>query len=190
MTIKAKEQATALLIIDIQRESTEECGTKPAAYAQADEFITTVNTYIEYSQAKGHFIIYIQHVVSGFWNVAISKLFFGGESIEGAPGTDIDPRVKRVSSHVLTKSKADAFSNPDLDALLASHRIREIELVGLDAAHCIYETALGGIAKGYHVTIFTDAVATNSENRWKTVRQELQAAGVVLRHQSDSSQVQ
>ena len=83
--------------------------------------------------------------------------------IEGTPGTAQDSRLKTVSTVSFIKKRSDAFSSPELNKYLVEHRINRIYLVGVDAVYCVYKTGLGGINRGYDVTIIPDATATSSD---------------------------
>ena len=58
------------------------------------------------------------------------------------------------------KNRTDAFSNRQLEQFLIDQQVTELYLVGLDAAFCVYYTALGALNRGYNVTVVSDAVMT------------------------------
>jgi len=83
-----------------------------------------------------------------------------GRTVEGQPGTELDSRIKVINQDDFTKKISDAFSNPGLEKFLISNQVDELYLTGLDAAYCVYYTALGARQRGYRVTIVRDAVMT------------------------------
>jgi nicotinamidase-related amidase len=79
----------------------------------------------------------------------------------------MEPRICRwvsiVNTNDFAKNRTDAFSNRKLEQFLIDHHVDEIFLVGLDAAFCVYYTALGALNRGYRVTVVTDAVMTRRD---------------------------
>jgi nicotinamidase-related amidase len=71
--------------------------------------------------------------------------------------------VKVVNGNDFAKNRTDAFSNRQLEQFLIDRQVEEIFLVGLDAAFCVYYTALGALNRGYRVTVVTDAVLTGRD---------------------------
>lgn len=41
--------------------------------------------------------------------------------------------------------------------------MKELYLTGLDGVYCVYKTALGGMNRGYNVTVVTDAVISSKK---------------------------
>jgi len=79
----------------------------------------------------------------------------------------MEPRISRwvnvVNNNDFAKNRTDAFSNRKMEQFLIDHQVDEIFLVGLDAAFCVYYTALGALQRGYRVTVVTDAVMTGRD---------------------------
>jgi nicotinamidase/pyrazinamidase len=146
----------ALLVVDVQEDYTGLNGKQPPLFKDAEGQIATINRLIEHASESGITVAYIRQI---FDNNAITR-FLVGRTIEGLPGTELDSRIKIVNQNDFTKRISDAFSNPGLGEFLIRNQVDEIYLVGLDAAYCVYYTAMGARNRGYKVTVVGDAVMT------------------------------
>ncbi len=149
----------ALLIIDVQEDYTGLKGKQPPLFKNVEGQIATINALIDHALKSGMEVAYIRQV---FNNNIITRLI-PGRTIEGLPGTEIDARIKIVNRNDFTKRISDAFSNPRLENFLITNQVDEIYLVGLDAAYCVYYSALGAHNRGYRVTVVRDAVMTRKD---------------------------
>jgi nicotinamidase/pyrazinamidase len=156
---KYEHPRKALLVIDVQEDYTGLKGKQPPLFENVEGQIATINKLIDYASRSGMEIAYIRQL---FDNNFITR-FFVHRTIEGLPGTEIDSRIMIANQNDFTKKISDAFSNPRLDEFLTKNQVDEIYLVGLDAAYCVYYTALGARARGYKVTVVRDAVMTRKE---------------------------
>jgi nicotinamidase-related amidase len=75
----------------------------------------------------------------------------------------VDRRIVKINNNDFAKNRTDAFSNRELEQFLIDHEVNELYLTGVDAAYCVYYTALGALNRGYKVTVVLDAVATRSD---------------------------
>ncbi len=146
----------ALLVIDVQEDYTGLKGKQPVLFKNVGEQIAAINKLIDYASDSGMKVAYIRQI---FDDNFIFRLLIG-RTIEGQQGAEIDARIKVINQNDFTKKISDAFSNPRLDEFLIKNQVDEIYLVGLDAAYCVYYTALGAINRGYKVTVVKDAVMT------------------------------
>lgn len=149
----------ALLVIDVQEDYTGLKGKKPPLFKNVEGKIATINGLIDHASGSGVAVVYIRQI---FDNNFITRLF-PGRTIEGLPGTELDARIKMVNQNDFTKKISDAFSNPRLEEFLINNQVDEIYLVGLDAAYCVYNTAMGARNRGYKVSIVRDAVMTRKK---------------------------
>lgn len=149
----------ALLIIDVQDDYTGVSGKKEPIFKNVDKQIVAINKLIDKASSLGMQIVYIRHL---FNNNFITRNIIG-RSIEGLPGNELDTRIKVVSANDFTKKISDAFSNPKLGEFLTAHHVNELYLTGLDGVYCVYKTALGGMNRGYNVTVVTDAIISSKK---------------------------
>lgn len=153
-----KNPQKALLVIDVQEDSTGRTALPLSPYKGKAEYIARLNKIIEAASRKKIIIVYIKQEFESLWGKTLSWTVFGGSDIEGSPGTEVDKRVVILSNHKFTKPWADSFYNPELDKFLTEQRINELYLTGLDPEVCVYATARGALNRGYKVNIVTDAL--------------------------------
>ena len=157
----------AILIIDIQDDFTGENAKMPVDKNQAVEMISNLNKLIDKTDTSKTEIIYIGNEYSK-WDIL--NIFRNFASIRGTDGTKLDKRLHIVNETYFSKSKMNAFSNPDLASYLRAKNINEIFIGGLYADACIYGTAKGGLKEKLKVNVLTDCIATKSDKmRDKTI---------------------
>jgi nicotinamidase/pyrazinamidase len=157
----------ALLVIDVQEDYTGS-GKQPVLFRGVEGRIANINKLIDSSSKSAMEVVYIRQIFPD--NLITRRLV--GRTIEGQPGTELDSRIKIINRNDFTKKISDAFSNPRLEEFLIRNQIDELYLTGLDAAYCVYYTALGARNRGYKVTVVNDAVMTRKDmsevlNRYK-----------------------
>jgi nicotinamidase-related amidase len=143
----------ALLVLDLQEGYVGTATRQPVTAPPATGLFATVNRLIDKAAESGMEVAYVRQVFS---NNLIVRLHGGrrqGRVI-------IDRRVKVVNGNDFEKNRTDAFSNRQLEQFLIDRHVNELYLVGVDAAYCVYYTALGALNRGYRVTVVTDAVAS------------------------------
>lgn len=151
----------ALLVMDIQESGGSRQGTPAPLPANTPfgKMILSVNRLIECFDHAGLEVAYVRQVFS---SSLITRLH-GGRILAGR----MEPRICRwvnvVNSNDFAKNRTDAFSNRQLEQFLIDRQVDELFLVGLDAAFCVYYTALGALNRGYRVTVVTDAVMTGRD---------------------------
>ncbi|MEZ7891619.1 MAG: isochorismatase family cysteine hydrolase [Candidatus Wallbacteria bacterium] len=169
----------ALLVIDVQEDYTGATAKPPLPYKNSEKVISKINEIISTAESKKYEIIYIRQEFSGAGKI-ISNVFANGTAIKGAPGTEIDKRVKIVSKNIFPKSVGDAFSNPEFEKYLISNSVDELFLTGLDAEHCVHLTAKGALNRGYKVNVLTDALLLRNEGKWEGLLKLYQEEGLKL----------
>ncbi|MBP2656502.1 MAG: hypothetical protein H6Q73_4071 [Firmicutes bacterium] len=153
-----REPRQALLVVDVQEDLTGKSAHQRFGYKNTEAFIAQVNEVIAAAVEKEILVVYVGQECpdSLFFRIA-----YGGRLLKGGAGTRQDDRLLLVSENYFSKQRSDAFSNPQLEQFLAANQVDEIFIVGLDAAACVYKTALGAVNRNYKVTIITNAVITN-----------------------------
>jgi nicotinamidase/pyrazinamidase len=157
--IKYTAPKRALLVIDVQEDYTGLRGKQPVPFRDVDKQIAAINRLIENSSQSGLNVICIRQI---FANNPLTRLLIG-RAIEGMAGTELDARIKVINQNNFTKRISDAFSNPEFEEFLISNQIDELYLAGLDAAYCVYATAMGAANRGYKVRVITDAVMSRKK---------------------------
>ena len=67
-----------------------------------------------------------------------------------------------------------------LDEVLRSHRITDVDVVGLAESHCVKDTALDAAARGYRVRVLTDLTEPVTPEQGRAARDAMAAAGIEL----------
>jgi nicotinamidase-related amidase len=98
-------------------------------------------------------------------------------AVAGSTGTRWDARADVPGAPYLPKWKPDAFCNPRLQQLLASHGIEQVVLAGLYARACVSATAKGALARSLRVTVQQDAVACRSDSSRQAALERLARTG-------------
>jgi nicotinamidase/pyrazinamidase len=175
----------ALLVIDIQEDLTGPA-TKMGMYPEKDivPVIANVNALVGKAVEKKFIIVYIRQEFDGVMGIA-SRVFAGGALLKGTPGSQVDKRVSIRSDYNVSKPRGDSFSNPELDALLVKNRVSELYLTGLDAEHCVHNTAKGALNRGYRVNIITDAILLSAKKKWNNLLEEYKEEGIFLMKSKD-----
>ena len=153
-----KNPQKALLVIDIQEDTTGTTALPLSPYKGKEEYIARLNKVIEDASMKNILIIYIKQEFDGLWGKTLSRAVFCGSDIKGQSGTKVDKRIAMLSNYKFSKPQGDSFANPMLNEFLTGHRVNELYLAGLDPEFCIYATARGALNRGYKVNVITDAI--------------------------------
>lgn len=167
---------TALLIIDIQEDFTGPQAMK--RYRDGDRIVAASNALLTQAQAKGIPVVYIRNVIDN----PLIALLAGGVNAPGTPGTDMDRRLIQVpGARTFDKHRSDAFSNPTLDAWLRQNQVNHVLLTGLDAAYCVNATTHGALNRGYQVTLYPEAIATESGKSIADLAESWKKAGAQVK---------
>ena len=126
----------ALLIVDVQEEWIKHYST-----TGSNTFINDVNKVIGKAAEENIIPVYILN--------------------EG--GGDIDKRINVASTYIFTKKESDAFTNSELGSFLKKNNVKDVFVIGLDAAFCVYTTSQGAKDEGYRVAVVEDAIISRLE---------------------------
>jgi nicotinamidase-related amidase len=145
------EPRKALVVLDLQEAYAGDGARPPVTNSPASGFFHTVNRLIDQAAESGVEVAYIRQV---FGNNFMVRLHGGRRQGKVV----IDRRVKLINGNDFEKNRTDAFSNRQFEQFLIDRQVGELYLLGVDAAYCVYFTALGALNRGYRVTVITDAV--------------------------------
>lgn len=72
----------------------------------------------------------------------------------------LHPDIQNVAlgAPILAKSSFSAFEEPAFLPLLESTGVDHILIAGVETSICVYQTALGALEQGFHVTLLSDCV--------------------------------
>jgi len=173
----------ALLVIDVQEDTTGTTALPLSPYKGKAEYISRLKKIIEDASTKNILIVYVRQQFDGLWGKTLSWAVLGGSDIKGSPGYKVDKRIAMLSNYKFSKPQGDSFANPKLNEFLTQQRVNEIYLAGLDPEFCIYATARGALNRGYKVSVITDGILSwrdticiwtknNNEGIFKKYRQD------------------
>ncbi|MEI6574606.1 MAG: isochorismatase family protein [Bacteroidota bacterium] len=157
-----------LLVLDVQGAFIDH---KPYE-KDARAMIASVNSILgDFSPEK---IIYVKSAGKA---LSFSSWRFKTDTL---PAPDFDNTLKIVSKNIFVKVSGDAFTSVDLIALLTENHAKEIVLAGLLAEECITNTALGGMERGYNITVIPEAITGKSEKSKEKAIRKLQEKGIKI----------
>lgn len=161
-------KASALLIVDVQNDF---CPGGSLPVAGGDEVVPVLNSYVTLFTALG-----LPVFASRDWHPADSAHFRvnGGlwpvHCVQGTGGAGFHPGLRLPERAVIvSKGMArddEGYSSFDgvdesgipLADCLRKEGVERIFVGGLATDYCVKQTVLGGIAKGFAVTVLVDAV--------------------------------
>jgi len=181
--VEYKNPQKALLVIDIQEDTTGTMALPLSPYKDKAEYIARLNKVIEDASRKNILIVYVKQEFDGLWGKTLSRAVLCGLDIKGQPGTKVDKRMAILSNYKFSKPQGDAFTNPKLNEFLTGQRVNELYFAGLDPEFCIYATARGALNRGYKVNVIAEAILSwrdticiwsknNNEGIFKKYRQD------------------
>jgi nicotinamidase-related amidase len=181
--VEYKNPQKALLVIDIQEDTTGTMALPLSPYKDKAEYIARLNKVIEDASRKNILIVYVKQEFDGLWGKTLSRAVLCGSDIKGQPGTKVDKRIAMLSNYKFSKPQGDSFTNPKLNEFLTGQRVNELYIAGLDPEFCIYATARGALNRGYKVNVIAEAILSwrdticiwsknNNEGIFKKYRQD------------------
>jgi len=147
----------ALIVIDIQQDYTGPQARKH--YRDGDKIVAASNSLIAQARARGDLVVFIRNEID---NLLIATMF-DHINAPGTPGAQLDRRLAQTSAdRRFVKHRPDSFSNAEFDAFLREQQVDRLMITGLDAAYCVNATTRAALNRGYKVTLYRAAIATES----------------------------
>lgn len=162
----------ALVVLDIQEGYTGNGARQPVTAPPEGSLLAIVNQLIDMAASSNMEVAYIRQVFS-------NNLFVRMHGGRRAGKVVVDRRIRLINGNDFEKNRTDAFSSKQFEQLLIERQVDELFLVGVDAAYCVYYTALGALNRGYRVNVVTDAVATRSDMAKVLERYKRKGIGIV-----------
>jgi nicotinamidase-related amidase len=146
MTTLSNRPGSALLIVDVQK------GVVAGNHGR-DEVVANIARLVEKAREARVPVIWVRHN---------SKEFVAGS--EGwAIVDELDPRD---GEPIIDKRYGDAFEDTVLEKVLAHLGVGKLVVVGAQSDGCIRSTIHGAFARGYDVTLISDAHTTEDLSQW------------------------
>lgn len=148
----------ALVVIDVQKDLVGiDVDSK---FENIDEKIESINEMVNWAESQNYEVAYVTHE---FPNTLTNRFLSQGRLIKNTLGARIDDRVNVTTENKFIKEIGDAFSNNEFESFLLEKQINELYLAGLDGAHCIYKTAVGGKNRNYNVSVIEEATLSSKD---------------------------
>lgn len=141
MSLFDDRTATALLVVDVQRDVMASSVDSPAVIARIADLV-------QRARAAGTPVVWVQH-----------------SDPEGLPygsdGWEYVPELQRLESEPLVhKRYRDSFEDTDLAAVLSVLGVGSLVVAGAQTDFCIRSTLHGALARGYDAVLVSDAHTT------------------------------
>src|SRR5688500_1077747 len=142
---QTEPMATALLLIDVQRNMLEGEAPVPAAA----EVRPALASLLERARAAGALVVHVQNDGSA-----------GDPDVPHTPGWELVLPVQ-PRELVVRKDQCDTFAaNPELAAELAARGVDHVVVAGMQSEYCISDTGRGALGHGLRVSVASGAHAT------------------------------
>lgn len=146
MTTLDNRPNTALLVVDMQN------GVIARAHMR-NAVVANVGVLVEKARKERVPVIWIQH--------SDEQLSKGGDEWR------IVPELAPLGDEALVeKNYGDAFEGTGLEEVLSARRVGRLLVVGAQTDACIRSTLHGALARGYDVTLVSDAHTTEDRTSW------------------------
>nr|WP_314927336.1 isochorismatase family protein [uncultured Actinomyces sp.] len=181
----------ALIVVDVQPTF---CEGGALAVAGGDAVAARVADYVAVHRGDYRMVVTTQdwHIDPGS-HFSSAPDFIDTWPPHGVAGTseaELHPALAELKPDARVKKGqyAAAYSGfegvsedgTDLDHLLAGAGVTALDVVGLAESHCVKETALDGLRRGYAVRVLTDLTEPVSPEQGEAARAALSAAGAEL----------
>lgn len=146
MTSLENRPNTALVVIDVQD------GVVGNAYDR-DRIVGNIASLVARARTEGVPVVWVQHSDDG-----LPRGSEGWQYVDELPQRDGEP--------VVHKSYGDSFEGTDLEERLAERGVGHLVVTGAQTEMCVRSTLHGAFARGYDVTLVSDAHTTEDMRRW------------------------
>ena len=140
MTTLPDRGRTALVVIDVQDDVV-------AGAVDRDAVVANIGSLVERARSADVPVVWVQH-----HDDHLARGTAGWAYVDELDIADHEPLVH--------KSYGDAFEATDLEAVLAERGVGSLVVVGAQTDACIRSTLHGALARGYDVTLVSDAHTT------------------------------
>ena len=166
MTTLPNRPNTALLVVDVQNDVV-------AGAHDRDRVVANIAALVDRARHDRIPLIWVQHTDA--------DLPAGSEQ-----WSIVSELVPASQEPLVAKNYGDSFEDTTLEPTLAQLGVGHLVVVGAQTDQCIRSTIHGGFARGYDVTLVTDAHTTEDLSRWGAPPPEQVIAHTNLywRHQS------
>ena len=176
--MESVDNRSALLLIDMQEDFLSPSGRMPVNPTHVAQMLEASQRAVASAETEGDLVIRIGNEFPT--RDVIGNLLRRRAALKGSHGAVWDSRIWPPDSHYVAKWKANAFSNPDLGAMIDEHQIRKVRLAGLFARACVSSTALGAQRRGLRVQVIGGATACRSDRSRAKALDRLRRRGIEI----------
>ena len=144
--LAAERENTALIVVDVQTGVFAESWN-------AEEVISTISGLVERARANGTKVIWVRHTSEEL-------------PTESPQWQIVDALTPADEEAIVEKTHGNTFEDTNFEDLLASQGIGHLIVTGAQSDACIRSTIHGGFARGYNVTLVSDAHTTEDLSAW------------------------
>ncbi|MGO1948900.1 MAG: isochorismatase family protein [Mycobacteriaceae bacterium] len=141
---------TALLVIDVQNAVVDGAHRR-------DEVVGTITDLVGRARRDNVPVIWIQH--------SAEDLPEGSDDWRFVPELE-SLRPAAPDEPLVPKTYGDSFEGTDLEDVLAGLGVGRLVVTGAETDACIRSTIHGGFARGYDVTLVSDAHTAGDKTEW------------------------
>ena len=137
---------SALVVIDVQN------GVMQASW-NSESVVSTIADLVDRARKTGTEVVWVRHssgelpIDSPQWQIVDALSPADGESI-------------------IEKTHGNTFEDTDFEEVLAGKDVGHLVVTGAQSDACVRSTIHGGFARGYDVTLVTDAHTTEDLTEW------------------------
>lgn len=146
MTTLDNRPNTALLVIDVQN------GVVEGAH-ERDKVVANVGNLVEKARREEVPVVWVQHSGEG-----LSRGSNEWEIVSELSPDEAEPLVE--------KNYGDSFEDTTLETVLSGLGVGRLIVAGAQTDACIRSTLHGAFARGYDVTLVSDAHTTEDQSGW------------------------
>lgn len=137
---------SALIVVDVQT------GVMDASW-NAESVISTISDLVDRARAADAEVIWVRHT--------------SGELPTDSPQWQIvDALSPEPGEAIVEKTHGNTFEDTDFEDILTAKDIGHLVVTGAQSDACIRSTIHGGFARGYDVTLVSDAHTTEDLSQW------------------------
>jgi len=162
----------AILVVDVQNDFCAIGGAFHREGRNLDDIrrmLPILSSFLDGARQAGARILFVRHEYQPAQLTPLMRdremLRYSGEGypIPGTWGAELCPEVSPLPAEpVLAKHWYSAFSNPELERLLAAHEIETLILTGVLTNVCVETTLRDADTRDFYCVIVSDCVASDS----------------------------
>lgn len=143
---------SALIVVDVQS------GVMDASW-NAESVISTISDLVDRARTSDTEVIWVRHT--------------SGELPTDSPQWQIvDALSPEPGEAIVEKTHGNTFEDTDFEEVLSAKDVGHLVVTGAQSDACIRSTIHGGFARGYDVTLVSDAHTTEDLSEWGAPKPE------------------